>query len=161
MFPKNFLWGSATSAHQVEGQNINNDWWAWEQKKQSIEPSGKACKHYELFRQDFDLVKEIKQKISIPVIFSGNLTGFNSIQKTYGLTGVDGFMIGRALWGAPWKLKEIKDSIEGVDFYPAAGISQTTALSYATKHLDLNIKYYGSGGFNAFKKHCLEKNTDS
>ena len=30
-FPKNFLWGAATAAHQVEGQNFNNDWWDWEQ----------------------------------------------------------------------------------------------------------------------------------
>jgi beta-glucosidase len=30
-FPQGFLWGTATSSHQVEGGNENNDWWAWEQ----------------------------------------------------------------------------------------------------------------------------------
>ncbi|MSP14331.1 MAG: glycosyl hydrolase family protein, partial [Chloroflexi bacterium] len=30
-FPPDFLWGTATAAHQVEGWNTNNDWWAWEQ----------------------------------------------------------------------------------------------------------------------------------
>ncbi|MGH2542296.1 MAG: glycoside hydrolase family 1 protein [Ardenticatenaceae bacterium] len=30
-FPKGFLWGAATAAHQVEGGNRNNDWWEWEQ----------------------------------------------------------------------------------------------------------------------------------
>ena len=30
-FPSNFLWGSTTSAYQVEGHNFNNDWWDWEQ----------------------------------------------------------------------------------------------------------------------------------
>jgi len=30
-FPGDFLWGTATSSHQVEGGNANNDWWAWEQ----------------------------------------------------------------------------------------------------------------------------------
>ncbi|MFH1656005.1 MAG: glycoside hydrolase family 1 protein [Candidatus Omnitrophota bacterium] len=59
MFPKKFFWGSATSAHQVEGENINNDWWQWEQGKKSIEPSGKACNHYELFREDFDLASNL------------------------------------------------------------------------------------------------------
>lgn len=29
-FPDGFLWGSATSSHQVEGNNTNNDWWRWE-----------------------------------------------------------------------------------------------------------------------------------
>src|SRR5438105_2850931 len=31
LFPSGFMWGAATAAHQVEGQNLNNDWWAWEQ----------------------------------------------------------------------------------------------------------------------------------
>jgi hypothetical protein len=29
-FPNSFRWGTATSSHQVEGNNRNNDWWAWE-----------------------------------------------------------------------------------------------------------------------------------
>ena len=29
-FPAGFLWGTATASHQVEGQNTNNNWHAWE-----------------------------------------------------------------------------------------------------------------------------------
>ena len=29
-FPDGFDWGTATAAHQIEGANLNNDWWAWE-----------------------------------------------------------------------------------------------------------------------------------
>ena len=58
-FPKNFLWGAATSAHQVEGDNTNSDWWEWEQKGGGKEPSGAACRHYKLFREDFDLAKSL------------------------------------------------------------------------------------------------------
>lgn len=32
LFPPGFLWGTATAAHQVEGDNTNNDWWLWEQQ---------------------------------------------------------------------------------------------------------------------------------
>ena len=45
-FPKNFLWGTATSSHQVEGDNRLNDWWAWEQQPGRIlqgHRSGMAC----------------------------------------------------------------------------------------------------------------------
>ena len=35
-FPADFLWGAATSAHQVEGNNRNNDWWAFEQQLGAI-----------------------------------------------------------------------------------------------------------------------------
>lgn len=80
-FPKNFLWGAATSAHQVEGGNVNN-WSEWEKKnaerlaskaskewanwQQEKFPemfkaenyiSGRACDHYNRFEEDFDMAK--------------------------------------------------------------------------------------------------------
>ena len=58
-FPDGFLWGSATSAHQVEGNNIYNDWWEWEQTRQPHLRSGLACDQYHLYEQDFKLAKEL------------------------------------------------------------------------------------------------------
>ena len=52
-FQKGFLWGTATSAHQVEGDNKNSDWWAWEKKYRRRFDSGRACGHYRRFEQDF------------------------------------------------------------------------------------------------------------
>jgi beta-glucosidase len=55
-FPAGFLWGAATSAHQVEGGNTANDWWRFEQRKGAIRgerSSGDACRHWELFDEDF------------------------------------------------------------------------------------------------------------
>ncbi|MBI4224978.1 MAG: glycoside hydrolase family 1 protein [Candidatus Sungbacteria bacterium] len=84
-FPKNFLWGAATSAHQVEGGN-HNDWSEWESanaerlaaeaeknfghlavwpmiREQATRPenyiSGAACDHYHRFREDFDIAKSL------------------------------------------------------------------------------------------------------
>jgi beta-glucosidase len=45
-FPPDFRWGCATAAHQVEGNNTNNDWYAWEQSEGHIaggQKSGLAC----------------------------------------------------------------------------------------------------------------------
>jgi beta-glucosidase len=58
-FPKDFFWGAATSSHQVEGNNSNNDWWEWEKRAGLKDVSGSACRHYELYKQDFDLAKEL------------------------------------------------------------------------------------------------------
>lgn len=59
-FPEGFLWGAATSAHQVEGNNIHNDWWDWEEKHQPPSlRSGAACDQYHLYEQDFDLIKQL------------------------------------------------------------------------------------------------------
>ena len=48
-FPSEFLWGTATAAHQVEGNNTNSDWWAFEQEPGRIyggDVSGVAVDHY-------------------------------------------------------------------------------------------------------------------
>jgi beta-glucosidase len=58
-FPKSFLWGAATSSHQVEGNCFYNDWWDWEGKGKTKEKSGFACRHYELYREDFDLARQL------------------------------------------------------------------------------------------------------
>jgi len=58
-FPKEFLWGSATSAHQVEGGNTMNDWWEWEEKGKAADKSGEACQHYTRFQEDFDIAKAL------------------------------------------------------------------------------------------------------
>jgi beta-glucosidase len=57
-FPVGFLWGAATAAHQVEGGNTNNDWWAWEHMPGSpcVESSGDACDHYHRYAGDLDLL---------------------------------------------------------------------------------------------------------
>ena len=56
-FPANFLWGASTSSHQVEGDNRQSDWWEYEQSARLPYKSGAACRHYQLFEQDFDLAR--------------------------------------------------------------------------------------------------------
>ena len=58
-FPHEFLWGASTSAHQVEGDNIHNDWWLAEQGGALKEASNQACRHYELFPEDFRIAKDL------------------------------------------------------------------------------------------------------
>lgn len=60
-FPDGFLWGTATSAHQVEGSNVNSDWWQWEHDPSSpcTEPSGDACDHFHRYPEDIALLAEL------------------------------------------------------------------------------------------------------
>jgi beta-glucosidase len=57
-FPAGFLWGTATSSHQIEGGNVNNDWWTWEHTEGSgcTAVSGDACDSWHRWSDDIDLV---------------------------------------------------------------------------------------------------------
>jgi beta-glucosidase len=57
-FPDGFLWGAATAAHQVEGDNTNSDWWAFEHMPGTPckEPSGTAIEHYKRYARDIALI---------------------------------------------------------------------------------------------------------
>jgi len=58
-FPRGFLWGTATAAHQVEGNNINNQWWKWERDGHTNGTSGLACDWWGgRWREDFDRAAE-------------------------------------------------------------------------------------------------------
>lgn len=61
-FPRGFLWGTATAAHQVEGNNTNNQWWKWEQEGHTEGTSGLACDWWGgRWREDFDRAAEAGQ----------------------------------------------------------------------------------------------------
>lgn len=57
-FPKGFLVGAATAAHQVEGNNTHSDFWAMEQLEHSpfTEPSLDAVDHYHRYEEDIKLL---------------------------------------------------------------------------------------------------------
>ncbi|MCL1898906.1 MAG: family 1 glycosylhydrolase [Promicromonosporaceae bacterium] len=57
-FPPGFLWGSATAAHQTEGNNLNTDWWVREGMMPGMESSGDACDSYHRYDQDMRLLAE-------------------------------------------------------------------------------------------------------
>jgi len=61
-FPRGFLWGTATAAHQVEGNNTNNQWWKWEQDGHTDGKSGLAADWWGgRWKEDFDRAAETGQ----------------------------------------------------------------------------------------------------
>ena len=60
-FPDGFRWGTATAAHQIEGGNVNNDWWRWEHTPGSgcKESSGDCCDSWHRWPEDVALLQEL------------------------------------------------------------------------------------------------------
>ncbi|MEU8138894.1 glycoside hydrolase family 1 protein [Streptodolium elevatio] len=59
-FPQGFLWGASTAAHQIEGNNINNDWWQLEHAAADygVQFSGDALDSYHRYEEDMSLLAE-------------------------------------------------------------------------------------------------------
>jgi beta-glucosidase len=64
VFPDGFLWGTASAAHQIEGNDRNSDWWEFEQQPGRIangDTAEIATDHYHRYREDFALLRELNQ----------------------------------------------------------------------------------------------------
>ncbi|MFI6792093.1 glycoside hydrolase family 1 protein [Nonomuraea sp. NPDC050383] len=59
-FPQGFLWGAATAAHQVEGNNLNNDFWQLEHAaaEHGVQFSGDAVDSYHRYQEDMRLLAD-------------------------------------------------------------------------------------------------------
>jgi beta-glucosidase/6-phospho-beta-glucosidase/beta-galactosidase len=106
-FPEGFLFGTATSAHQIEGSNTNSDWWEWEQSPGTpcVEPSGDACDFYHRYREDIALMAGL---------------GFNAFRFSIECFGPEGPRGPHVQWGKghPQETNDITQL--GQENYPAA-----------------------------------------
>lgn len=61
VLPEGFLWGAATAAHQIEGNNVSSDWWQRENRPDSIIPqrSGDAADSYHRYPEDIRMLAEL------------------------------------------------------------------------------------------------------
>src|SRR3954451_21202715 len=59
-FPRGFLWGAATAAHQIEGNNLNNDWWKleYDAARYGVQFSGDADDSYHRYEEDMRLLAD-------------------------------------------------------------------------------------------------------
>ena len=62
---------------------------------------------------DWDYIRKVKERLSIPVIANGDIVDADSARRCLKWTGADGLMIGRATFGDPWIFEEVKAAMEG------------------------------------------------
>jgi len=89
---------------------------------------------------DLDIIKKVKENVSIPVIGNGDIRTAQDAKKMFEHTNIDGIMIGRATLGTPWIIGQIIDELEGRE---KQEISNEIKLEIIKEHLKLVVAEKG------------------
>ena len=89
---------------------------------------------------DLEIIKQVKESVSIPVIGNGDIRNSQDAKKMFEYTGVDGIMIGRATLGNPWIIGQIIDELSGKE---KQEISNQNRLDTIKEHLKIAVDEKG------------------
>lgn len=121
---------------------------------------------------NLDIIKQVKDALSIPVIANGDIDSPQSAKQVYEYTGCDFLMVGRAAMGAPWIFKQINAYLKDGTVLPEPGLEEKlntlllqvkmmaeyknkrTAILESRKHASWYLK--GMRSAAAFRKKCGE-----
>ena len=89
-------------------------------------------------RVDLDIIKKVKQAVSIPVIGNGDVVDIESAKKMFEYTGCDAIMIGRGALGNPWLIRELVSYFENGTILDKPTYEEK--IDMCLKHLDYLLK---------------------
>ncbi len=101
---------------------------------------------------DYDIIRDVKKAVSIPVIGNGDIFDYKSAKHMLDYTGCDGIMIGRGAQGNPFIFKEITTYLETGEILPRPSTDEI--LNMALRHTRDLIDYKGDyTGIREARKH--------
>lgn len=113
---------------------------------------GRTREQFYRGKADWEIIKEIKDKVNIPVIGNGDVKGPLDFTKMMNETGCDGVMIGRGALGNPWIFKQCRHYLETGNLLPAPSLEEV--IQTCLRHLALLVELKGeTTGVKEMRKH--------
>lgn len=113
---------------------------------------GRTREQFYSGKADWDIIKKVKESVTIPVIGNGDITSPQKAKEILDYTGCDAIMIGRASQGAPWIFKNVVHYLNTGELLDKPSINEK--IDIAIKHLHMLVQYKGEYiGIREMRKH--------
>ncbi len=114
---------------------------------------GRTREQYYSGKADWDIIRQVKEAVSIPVIGNGDILTAQDVIAMKEQTGCDGFMIGRGAQGNPWIFSQILQYFETGTFVPKPSFSEVTDM--LLRHAKMQLEFKGEyTGIREIRKHA-------
>lgn len=113
---------------------------------------GRTREQYYSGTADWDIIRQVKEAVKIPVIGNGDVTSPQKAKQLLDETGCDGIMVGRAAQGNPWIFKEITHYLATGELLPRPDKAEVRDMML--RHARMQIEYKGEYiGMREMRKH--------
>ncbi|MGL4362874.1 MAG: tRNA dihydrouridine synthase DusB [Cellulosilyticaceae bacterium] len=103
---------------------------------------------------DWDIIKQVKQNINIPLIGNGDITSPEDAKKMMDITGCDAVMIGRAAQGNPWIFSRTLHYLKTGEILPVPTLEERIPI--IIKHAEMLVEYKGEYvGIREMRAHLM------